>query len=67
MYNRKEYEKEYIHMHIYVYVYICVCIYGFPGGADGKESSFYVGDLGLIPGLGRSLREGSDNPSSILP
>ena len=27
---------------------------GFPGGPDGKESACTVGDLGLIPGLGRS-------------
>jgi len=27
---------------------------GFPGGSDGKESTCNVGDLGSIPGLGRS-------------
>ena len=27
---------------------------GFPGGSDGKESACIVGDLGLIPGLGKS-------------
>ena len=26
----------------------------FPGGSDGKESAGNLGDLGLIPGLGRS-------------
>ena len=31
---------------------------GFPGGSVGKESAYYVGDLGLIPGLGRSPGEG---------
>ena len=30
----------------------------FPGSSDGKESTFNVGDLGLIPGLGRSPGEG---------
>ena len=30
---------------------------GFPGGFDGKESAHNVGDLGLIPGLGRSPGE----------
>ena len=30
---------------------------GFPGDSDGKESSCNVGDLGLIPVLGRSPRE----------
>ena len=35
---------------------------GFPGGSDGKESSCNVGDLGSVPGLGRSPGEGNGNP-----
>ena len=31
---------------------------GFPCGSAGKESTCNMGDLGLIPGLGRSLGEG---------
>ena len=31
---------------------------GFPGGSAGKESACNAGDLGLIPGLGRSPEEG---------
>ena len=31
---------------------------GFPGGSAGKESACSVGDLGSIPGLGRSPGEG---------
>ena len=31
---------------------------GFPCGSAGKESACNVGDLGFIPGLGRSLGEG---------
>ena len=31
---------------------------GFPWGSVGKESTWNAGDLGLIPGLGRSLGEG---------
>ena len=27
---------------------------GFPGGSDGKESVCNAGDLGSVPGLGRS-------------
>ena len=34
----------------------------FPGGSDGKASVCNVGDLGSIPGLGRSLGEGNGNP-----
>ena len=35
---------------------------GFPGGSDGKETACIVGDLGLIPGLGRSPGGGHGNP-----
>ena len=35
---------------------------GFPGGSDGKASACSVGDLGSIPGLGRSPGEGNGNP-----
>ena len=31
--------------------------YGFPGGSDGKEFPCNAGDLGLIPGSGRSSEE----------
>ena len=34
----------------------------FPGGSDGKVSAYSVGDLGLIPGSGRSSGEGNGNP-----
>ena len=35
---------------------------GFPGGSDGKASVCNAGDLGLIPGLGRSPGEGNGSP-----
>ena len=35
---------------------------GFPGGLDGKESAYNAGDLGSIPGLGRSPGGGHGNP-----
>ena len=35
---------------------------GFPGSSDGKESACDTGDLSLIPGSGRSPREGNGNP-----
>ena len=34
----------------------------FPCGSDGKESACNAGDLGSIPGLGRSPGEGKDYP-----
>ena len=35
---------------------------GFPGGSDGKEAACKAGDLGSIPGLGRSPGGGHGNP-----
>ena len=35
---------------------------GFPGGSAGKESACNVGDLGSIPGLGRSPGGGHGYP-----
>ena len=37
-------------------------ILDFPGGSAGKESACNAGDLGLIPGLGRSPGEGKGYP-----
>ena len=37
-------------------------ILGFPGGSEDKASAWNVGDLGLIPGWGRSPGEGNGNP-----
>ena len=34
----------------------------FPGVSDGKVSVYNAGDLGSIPGLGRSPGEGNGNP-----
>ena len=34
----------------------------FPGGSDGKESACKAGDLGLMPGSGRSPGEGNGYP-----
>ena len=38
------------------YTYICSC------GSAGKESACKAGDLGSIPGLGRSPGEGNGTP-----
>ena len=35
---------------------------GFPGSSDTKEYGCHVGDLGLIPGSGRSPGEGNGYP-----
>ena len=36
----------------------CLLQCSFPGSSAGKESTCNVGELGSIPGLGRSPREG---------
>ena len=38
-----------------------LCV-GFPGGSKGKASACNMGDLGSIPGLGRSSGERNGNP-----
>ena len=54
----------YVHIEKYrIYIYVCVCVYmGFPGSSAGKESTCNEGDLGLIPGLGRSPGGEHGNP-----
>ena len=42
---------------VYIYIY-----WDFPGSSEGKESAFNAGDLGSIPGWGRSPGEGNGNP-----
>ena len=37
-------------------------ILGFPGGSEVKASACNAGDLGSVPGLGRSPGEGNGNP-----
>ena len=39
-----------------IYIYIV-----FPSGSEGKESACNMGDLGSIPGSGRSPGEGNGN------
>ena len=41
---------------------LCCCQLSFPCGSAGKESACYAGDLGLIPGLGRSPGNGKGYP-----
>ena len=50
--------------YVLVLVILCIshtytCIWGFPGGSDSKACTCSIGDLGLIPGLGRSPEEGN--------
>ena len=58
-YVRKANIYGYIHIHI---IGTYADIWGFPGGSASKESACNVGDLGSIPGLGRSPGEGKGYP-----
>ena len=40
---------------------------GFSGGSEGKASAYNAGDLGSIPGSGRSPGEGNGNPPVLSP
>ena len=44
------------------FLVLLLCNQGFPCGSAGEESSWNAGDLGLIPGLGRSPGEGKGYP-----
>ena len=41
---------------------ICICIVGFPGGSVVKNSPANAGDIGSIPGLGKSPGGEKSNP-----
>ena len=43
-------------------IYFCFIHRGIPGGSDSKASACNAGDLGSIPGSGRSPGEGNGNP-----
>ena len=47
---------------LYAYTVYYIYIWGFPGGSEVKACASNVGDLGLIPGSGRSPGEGNSNP-----
>ena len=49
-------------MYLFNYVSHCKFTFGFPGGSEGKVSACNAGDLGSIPGCGRSPGEGNGNP-----
>jgi len=41
---------------------LTLSLWGFPGGSEGEESARNAGDLGSVPGWGRSPREGNGYP-----
>ena len=44
------------------YIQILLSLQGFLGGSDSKELAYNTGDLGSIPGSGRSPGEGNGYP-----
>ena len=44
-----------------IVAHFCILL-GFPGGSEVKASACNAGDLGSIPGSGRSPGEGNGNP-----
>ena len=50
------------HQNVMLSMFLLFTVLIGPDGLDGKESVYNVQSLGLIPGLGRSPREGHGNP-----
>ena len=46
----------------FINYYNFIVTLGFPGGSEVKVSASNAGDLGSIPGTGRSPGEGNGNP-----
>ena len=44
------------------YFFNLLCPPGLPWWLSGKESAYKAGNIGSIPGLGRSPEEGTGNP-----
>ena len=57
--SHKQDNSYYDYLDLFKFIFLFV---GFPGISEGKESACSVGDLGSIPGLGRSPGGGHDNP-----
>ena len=51
-------------MYMYIYLFF---FQGFPSDSEGKGSTCSAGNLGSIPGLGRSSGEENGNPLISLP
>ena len=66
MYHIVFYSCLYIYIYTYTHTkYLMIIIlknYGFPGSSASKDPTCNVGDLDLIPGLGRSPGEGKGYP-----
>ena len=63
-------DEDVVHTHTHVYIHHGILLsHGLPRRLSGKESDCSAGDagdMGLIPGLGRSPEEGMATHSTIL-
>ena len=50
----------------YEFVFCSSLCWGFPGGSVVKNPPANAGDVGWIPGLGRSPGRGNGNPTSVF-
>ena len=66
--GKSQYFQWFLVFQFYLNKSVCVCRGGggggggFPGGSTSKESACNAGNMGSIPGLGRSPGEGKDYP-----
>ena len=51
----------YAHMYVHMCVYMYICIW-LPWWLSGKDQPANAGDVGSIPGSGRSRGKGNGNP-----
>ena len=54
---------EQTYINYWIYLIFCLLLFsGFPGISEVKNPPVNVGSVSLIPGLGRSLEVGNENP-----
>ena len=60
----KRHAYHFLNSHIFIGIYFSIYLWTYEpaGGLNGKEFACNAGDLGSIPGSGRSLGEGNGNP-----
>ena len=52
--NKLLWNAYFVSLHYLLFIYFLLFLVGFPDSSVGKESTRHPGDLGSIPGLGRS-------------
>ena len=51
---------------VYIKTHLLWCFMGFPGGSNGKKSAYNLGDLGSIPGSGKSPGDLDWEPTPVF-